>query len=1265
MRKTQNDNRRENHRENRRSTTDNEYTGPLFVIRWKWLLGTIALMTVLVSVAVTAYYFQTRNQTEFRIQLFRKAADAGHWLEGIEQLVHYHREKPNEMVIIRELADAYDRNGVAPVHWRNAAGYYRELLGHLSSDEDRLQTLEKMLGNHRRAFNTEEMADVVRRIMEMSPENPLAWKCLVILQAQSLAAGTYRPGTGEPQSFDLLIKKAMDFNPGDVELTSAYARLLRSGSRSILGHMSQEFNNIPLETRVEEADSLMAHFAKTHADSVKAILADAGSPVTADLADAHKDSIEALLADYAYRRQFRLLDPEAETLDDALVLVHKLDPNNPALMMFTGMFYEQKALRYQFSPGTWNTEEYKTYRRDAIDQFEQMIQANPEIPDGYLQLAAIYDIDGNKDNQIAILEKGCKATNASRLELLIPLVSAYLENNDPKNADRVISLIHVWAERNRLATSKESLEAARQIAVLLSGQSRATAGHPVDAIARFRSVLEPVIPRSLDVRILYTSMMVYALALNDTLNPDSAVAIYRQILGHLSLDMYSGDPLNPSRINETYGSLIGTLSRLRRTDDLAAARNDYAAFLRNHLLQNPGNQAFRLTLVEVLLQQIMSQPAQQRNWSGLEAELDILQANKFRFRSPWQVDILQAIVTWEKLGRIKAENAEVLIPLRTAENRYNLNKDDLNKDDLNNDHLLFLVNLEEIYHLCGSPEDSERVLELIRTIPKGLPSWYLIKALRAELRGDTRETKRLMDEALTELPEDLKKQFLDLQENLERASDPNENSIVRERRNLERLRDMNAKEPTIQNLFQQGLMELDLGNTDAVAPLEIELRKLEGGDDALSLLLEGFRLVLEAADARDPKFDKARSNLQKLKRQRPDWEYTHLLAVDIAEKTGDESGAIEALVNAIRAGNRDPFRYRDLIDLYHRANQEARARTVLEQGVLLFSNFGDIPHFRFDHPYQLFYKDFIRAIRRDDADAARQIAGKWLPLAEQNDLEERQMTYAYFVVAQNYFSIERLLSESEPYFVKAAASGGIAVLPLARYYGHTGRMQEAMQLIYPEMASSQTPGVFLRPVWALMQNYGYDPAWAEPFDAFVLDFQPALTDEPGDLSSCIEYLVFRGKNDDTLPFYRRLNELFPEQTTVLNDLAYMTAFQQTDDDAEREANIQDALVLIDTAINLEKDDAHSANLIDTKGLIVLLQGHPDEAVALFEKAVELSSHLAILYRLHLAVALLRDQQNDRAEEEFTVVREMLVSNLDFLSESNRNFTRELLDAFPE
>lgn len=1213
MRKKQN--------ENRRPSDDKDNTGPLYTVRWGWLLGTFALMVALGVTVVTVYFIQTKDQTEFRIQTFRNFEKDNLWRQGIYQLRLYQEEKPNDMAVVRELAEAYDRNGVVVSDWNYAAEFYQTLLGKITSDTERMKILERILDNQRKANDAKAMLPTIQRIRETDPENPLAWKCLVILRAPMLETGVYQPASDEPEYFDLLVQKARIFNPEDVDLTSAYCRLLRNSLPNVMSCVSLEFRATPIETRTEEADALMADFVKANADSPA-----------------------ALLAEYEYRRKYRLLDLDADELDDTLLKVKELDPDNVELMLFTGMFYERKALRQK---ANLTIEEYQIQRQDAIDLFEQMTKTTPYYPEGYLQLAVIYGLDGERDKQIEILEQANKLMNSGNLDIIFPLTTAYLENNDMVNADKMIRLIRDWTDRHRLALTKDDMTTLRNLATLLEGQSLAIGGHPSEAIAKFKSVLEPSIPPLKDIRTVFASLMIYAQLLADTLNLDSAVGVYEATIRHLQTELFADDQSNFIRMEQAYTGLIGALLRLGQTDKVEYHFNLYVQYLRKTLEQQPKNQMVRMALAASLFQQTMNQLAENRDWSELNTMIGDLQENKAGVAPPWRVDFLEANVKWEQRGLSRAIADDALILLRTVENLYN-------------DHLPFLVLLEDTFHNYGAQKDSERILKQIHDIPDGLPYWYLLKAWRAEQNGNLLEAKRLMDEAVTEIPESFKNIFQAVQETLGRSLDQNVKSYVRERQTLERLRETNANNPSIPTLFQQALMELDRGNADAVAPLEIKLRKLEGEDATLTLLLEGERFLLEAVDEKDPKIKMARDRQQMLVLKRPHWEYTYLLAADIGDKVANEQEVIAALVKAIDAGNRDPMRYRDLIQLYLKAGQMEKAQAVHDRGIRLHPNLMSMMHFRFDPPYQVVFTDFARAIRREDADAARKIAEKWLTLAEKNNVDPHQMAFFYSFIAQNFFNIDQK-NTSEEFFLKAAENGGEAVVLLARFRAATGKVQEGMDMIYKEMIHSETPEFYFLPVLTITRDYEYEPAWIEPFDAFADNADTSEIDDPARLYKYIEYWVIREKNDLTLPLYRQLSKLLPDNTIVLNDMAYTIAFQQTDDAAEREANIQEGLNLIDRALNSAKNDP---NLMDTKALILLRQGKPANAVTWFKDAVELSNQ-AIIYRLHLAVALLRNQEKERAEEEFNTFRAMLVPQKHLLPESNRNYLQELLDAFPE
>ena len=1195
-------------------------TKAVFTVQWKWLVGSVVALVMLFAVLGGLYLLQTKDQTEFRIKIFKDAEEDGRWRDGIQQLMLFQREKTDDMEVITILAEAFDENGIMPSDWNNAIRYYQLLLSQATTPEKKLHVLERILDNQRKLQDLDNMSQTVVRVFEIAPENPLAWKCLVFIRSQLLQSGNYQPRKGEPEYFDQLAKKAMDLNPDDPELVSLYARLLRTGVQSTLACTSPAFRDISPAVRAKEADQLMEQFARSHLD----------------------DST-ALLTHYEYRTQYRLLDPNAENIDEQLQKIMDMEPNNLSAMMYVGMFLEQKVFRMK---AELDEVTYREKLDEAAGKFREIIAKSPGNAMGYVQLASLYETDGQFERQIEVLEQANKATQTNDLNVIISLSLAYLDQKDTKNADRVIRQIYDWIERHRGASaSAETVRSSMLIATMLEGRSLAITGDAAGAIKKFRSVFEPTIPRKIDIRLIYDSLLLYAQLLIDSVNPDSAVDIYQQTTRFLDMETQGGNIFNFLRINRVFTLEIMTLMQLGQSVRLESTVSRYVEYLQKELRQQPDNQMARFSLVTTLYRKVMMQPEEQRDWAKIDEMLTILRANRQGVIPPWQVDFLQADVTWEQLGRSPGSVEEVLIPLRMAENQYNGNE-------------LFLISMEEIYRKYNALKDCERVLDQLRTFPNGEAYWYLIKAKRADDQGNQLEVKRLIGEALEKLPNEQKALFLSLQESMEMRENLPRDGIAQRRLALEQLREFAAKNPTVQALFRLALMELDNGNTKAVAELELRLQKMEGDEGTLFVLIAGERLLQEAVDGLDPKIEMARIRQRTLLAKRPNWEYTYLLAADIEDKVGNEIGVIDALKKAIEAGNQDPSRHRDLIELYRRNNQETEADVAFQRSVRLFPNIMARSQIRFAPPYQAYYMEFLRTIRREDVDAAKRVAEKWLERAKTAQVDSIQIAIFNTEIAQGFMGLEQM-DAAEDFFKKAAETGGETILPLAKFYAITGNIQKALEMIYAEMKKSQKPETFLLSVLGLTRDYEFDTEWMKPFDEFVLGSDPSKSQNIGEVYRYVQYLMVRKMEDKILPYFRRMYELDTTNVMTMNDLAYLIAFQKTED--TREANFKEAISLIDKAI---ESDKNNAMLIDTKGLIVMAQGNPEQAATLFTTAVELARH-SVIYRLHLAVALLRADIKDQAKEEFGSIRKLLVPQIEMLPESNRNYTQELLDAFPD
>ena len=99
----------------------------------------------------------------------------------------------------------------------------------------------------------------------------------------------------------------------------------------------------------------------------------------------------------------------------------------------------------------------------------------------------------------------------------------------------------------------------------------------------------------------------------------------------------------------------------------------------------------------------------------------------------------------------------------------------------------------------------------------------------------------------------------------------------------------------------------------------------------------------------------------------------------------------------------------------------------------------------------------------------------------------------------------------------------------------------------------------------------------------------------------------------------------------------------------------EALALIDKALESQPDDPR---LLDTKGLIFLGNGQPQDAIPLLERAVEISCEGPI-YVLHLAYAQLMNGENEKSVTTFEKVRPILITRTDLLLRDNKAMFDEM------
>ncbi|MCL2346835.1 MAG: hypothetical protein FWC50_01100 [Planctomycetaceae bacterium] len=1214
MQVNQQNNKNSNNRES-------DYSGPMFVIRWRWLLTTMLLIGLLGSGGYVLYKFRSKDQFVFLIEKAKQLEEAGKWRDAAEMLHRYQADQPDVIAVAQRLAEMYDEHGEMPSDWKNAANFYTLTLS-ITPENEKVAVLERILINQIKAQSMNDAFNTVEMILKQQPENPTAWKSLVTIRGMQINHGNYKPGQNEPAWFDLLVEKALQLNPDNVELTAMLASLLRSKTPDLVKSMSPQFQASDFTERSAKADRMMEQLVEKRPDDVK-----------------------ALLAHYEYRLRFGLLDMGSAEIDPELKKAFEIEPGNSAAMMYMNKFLERQTLLARISK---NKEEYEKYQKETVEGYRKMIAAAPGVPLGYVQLAAFYENDGDQAKRIETLEQGNKATRSDDLNVIVSLIVAYLDAKEFKKADETIPLVYRWIERHRGMVSRpETIVQCQQMALMLEAQSLFFQDKAAEASAKFQSVFEPVIPRDIDDRLLFGSLMIYADLLTQMLNWDKAAEVYAATVNYYENETKGNvDPIAFDRLSRAYLGEIGAYEQIGQINKAVVTLDRYRDFLRQMIQLQPDNPSLRMSLVLAMYEQAVLKSPENVNWDIVLGELEKMEPMKERLPVPWRYDLLKAMLLWEKAKRSNEQLENILISLRAAESQY--------KGDL-----LFLVSLEQLYSNLGAKNDSQRVIDLIEKTPDGLPFWYAIKVFRESQQGNENESNRLLDEAVQKLPESQRQIFLTIKDTIGRERNAT-SRVVSEQELIDQLRKQASENPTMASLFQLILIELERGDLKAVASLEEQLRKMEGENGTLWLFAKAYRLVLGAKDANDPALNEAR-NLQKtILGKRPNWDMVYILESMIEDKTGNEAGVLAAEMKAIDMGNRNPQVFRDVIVLLLKAGRLKEAERFAAEAERRFPGLAGQMHFRFDPPYQNIYLDFSQAIRRNDTATAKRLADQWLKTAQEKNAKPDQIALFNSIIGRGFLGIKQN-QFAEPYFTQAAKAGGEAVLPLAKFLAATGKMKEALQLIFDEMNKSDNNTLFLRSVIGLIRDYEYDKEWLRPFDEWNEKIDLKSIDDLNRLFAVAEYRVSRDLTSQAIPVYRRMLELQADNPALMNDLALLLAREPATDEATKTAYINEAIRLIDAAL---QESPVNPSILDTKGLIMLILDKPKEAVPLFQQAVQSSGNM-YMYLLHLAVGQLRAGQTDAAKETFQAIRSAVVPLKDKFPQANREFVEELLKAFPE
>jgi len=216
---------------------------------------------------------------------------------------------------------------------------------------------------------------------------------------------------------------------------------------------------------------------------------------------------------------------------------------------------------------------------------------------------------------------------------------------------------------------------------------------------------------------------------------------------------------------------------------------------------------------------------------------------------------------------------------------------------------------------------------------------------------------------------------------------------------------------------------------------------------------------------------------------------------------------------------------------------------------------------------------------------------------------------------------------------------------LAVCLARQGKMDEAVGLCVDAAKSDPTTRAALALTAALLTGRP-DAKASERAEPVLSAALAAHKDDPALLASLANVRLVQKRSDDAVKLLQQVLQLQPKNVIVLNNLAAVLS--------EQPQKREDAMRYVDQAID---QAGPQPQLLDTKAMICLFAGNPDEAARLLEEAV-LAPNPDPRYLFHLAAAYYRKNDLDKFRAAMAKVRlDELATTL--LTEADEKLLAEL------
>jgi tetratricopeptide (TPR) repeat protein len=644
--------------------------GRIHVIRRILNLRLLAVtFLVLALVGPTIYLihqFQIRRTAGDFINKAEALAREDKWAESADYLFRYLELRPKDGEARIRLAETYARAFKDPGNRGRAIDLYYQALG--VAPPEREAELRRQLGDLLLESERFAAAESEGRSLRTSNVNdPAAWRILAFSIYGQYQSGVRSALTKTDEPLCLIFERAIQLNPGHVDLTAALAEIYRN-HEELLDPDKQKLSQ---SQRNGLADGLMDQL----------------------VAEAPKNP-QAFLARYRYRTEFRL--PHAE---DDLKEALQSGPQDLEVLLAAAAFSRQEAIRLREKKASQN--EIRKLMEEARHYYERICAVAPADERGYLGVSQTALALQEPKDAVEILRQGLEKCGDENFLLNAILAETLLEENDLNQADAVIQTLKKARKKLDPAASLESKANIDRTCDLLEGQLHLYRGEIREAIPLLKRVTTGQHITSAEVAQTFHAWMLLGKAFSGWQQWDRAAAAFEKAL-----------TLQPQNFSAHVAAMQAWANAGR--PDLAIQHCDQSLTLSDV-------PELWLMSANFRLEQELNLPPEQRNWEPFQQALAAAQdpQRKPPLTAPWRVQILAAkysLLTAEEQGQKEQKIKETAALLRSLETQYP-------------DSPELLQALIPLYDRMGRYSDVERILNsLDKSSEKPGSESYILRA---------------------------------------------------------------------------------------------------------------------------------------------------------------------------------------------------------------------------------------------------------------------------------------------------------------------------------------------------------------------------------------------------------------------------------------------------------------------------------------------------------------------------------------------------------